>query len=106
MQSNITYLLTFYNYLPCRLFIENILKVLVLLDFLVSEETLVNCDVKQLSAAVNSIGRNASLNIFPERAEEPNFAPFSRLRIKALSFAMREASTPPFSRAKWQSCVL
>ena len=44
LQSNTMYLLTFCNYLPCRLFIEITLKVLILLDFLVSEETLNSVD--------------------------------------------------------------
>ena len=39
MQSNITYLLTFCNYLPCRWFIQKSLKALILLGFLVNEET-------------------------------------------------------------------
>ena len=40
MQHAMTHLLTFCNYLPYRLFTENVLKALILLDFLVTEQTL------------------------------------------------------------------
>lgn len=66
----------------------------------------VNRDVTRLSEAVISNGLKVFLTSFPELADEPNSAPFSRVRINAGSFAMREASTPPFSLAKCPSCVL
>ena len=71
--------------------------------FLISVINFVNRDVTRLSEAVISNGLKVFLTNFPELADEPNSAPFSRVLINAGSLAIRVPSIDVFIFAKCPS---